>query len=215
MVLAEGRLPHALTMILEPTIDVSDLPEHGFGHHEPIWWGNVVMIAIESTMFAMTVATILYLRGNFPEWPPHGTPPPDLGPATANLAVMLASLVPAVRSSRLAMHASRGRVTVIMWVVLAFCVATLALRAVEFRGLHCRWSDHAYGSIVWTILGLHTGHLLAATLETAVLLVYLGRRELDAHHRLDLTLDSLYWYFVVGSWVPLYALVYLYPRVTG
>jgi cytochrome c oxidase subunit 3 len=202
-------------MTFDPTIDVSDLPEHGFGHHEPIWWGNVVMIVIESTMFAMLVATLLYLRGNFPEWPPHGTAPPDLGAGTANVIMLLASLVPAVWSSHVAEHGSRGRVTVLMWIVFGFCLATLALRALEFTGLHCRWDDHAYGSVVWTILGLHTGHLLAATLETAVLLVYLGRRELDAHHRLDLTLDSLYWYFVVGVWIPFYGLVYLFPRMTG
>jgi heme/copper-type cytochrome/quinol oxidase subunit 3 len=202
-------------MTFEPVFDASELSEDVFDQQAPIWWGNVGLIAIESTMFAMLVTTYLYLRGNFPSWPPAGTAAPDLGWATANLALLLGSVAPAVWTSRVARIAPRPRVKVAVWVMLLVCGATVVLRAFEFPAFHCWWSDHAYGSIVWTILAMHTGHLLAATLETAVLLVYLERRELDPHHRLDLTLDSFYWYFVVASWVPLYVLLYLVPRMVA
>ena len=45
-----------------PAIDVSHLPTSAFGHKEPLWWGVMLAIAIESTAFALAWATYLYLR---------------------------------------------------------------------------------------------------------------------------------------------------------
>src|SRR5437763_16764632 len=84
------------------TIDVSDLEPRVMDRRSPIWWGNVLLLCIETTMFALLVATYFYLRMNFPHWPP--TRPevslyetiPDLGFSTANLLVLLASVFPMV-----------------------------------------------------------------------------------------------------------------------
>ena len=37
-----------------------------------------------------------------------------------------------------------------------------------------------------------------------------GRHDLTF---LDARLDGVYWYFVVGAWIPLYAVVFLVPRL--
>ena len=51
-------------------VDVSALPSHGFDTHAPLWWGNLMMIVIESTMMALVAATYFYLQQNFDVWPP-------------------------------------------------------------------------------------------------------------------------------------------------
>ena len=57
-------------MSARPITDVSELPHHGFDAREPVWWGNNSLLAIETTMFAISIATYYYLRQNFQLWPP-------------------------------------------------------------------------------------------------------------------------------------------------
>jgi cytochrome c oxidase subunit I+III len=92
-------------------------------------------------------------------------------------------------------------------------VAVVVARCFEYPAVHTKWDTHAYGSVVWTLLGMHTVHLLASTLETIVLTVYSFARPMDAKHRLDLNVNALYWYFVVGTWVPSFAILYFTPRI--
>ncbi len=196
-------------------IDVSELPGVVLGERAVLWWGVMLMLVIESTMFAMLLATYLYLRNDSEAWPPLGTAPPDQLPAALTTIVLLVSAIPQWLADRLARQPAspsrdRGiRLMLVASTVLAFAV--LVPRAFEFPALQCRWDSHAYGSIVWTIIGMHTFHVLTSAIETAVLTVYTLRRPLDPKHLLDLDVNSLYWYFVTAWWLPAYALVYAGP----
>jgi cytochrome c oxidase subunit 3 len=194
-------------------LDVSRLPKARFGAHAPIWWGIVGMCTIEGTMLAMMIASYLYLRLNSVQWPPAGTNPPALGAGTANLLVMLISVIPMWWIDTHAENGRRGWVQATLVAAVAFNIIALVLRAYEFPAMKCRWDTHAYGSLVWTILGLHAGHLLASTIENAFLAVVAFRRPLDDHHRLDLEMNAIYWFFIVGAWIPLYVVVYWGPRL--
>ena len=46
-----------------------------------------------------------------------------------------------------------------------------------------------------------------------MLTVYVFIRPLDERHALDLEVTALYWYFVVGSWIPTAILLYLGPHI--
>jgi heme/copper-type cytochrome/quinol oxidase subunit 3 len=63
------------------------------------------------------------------------------------------------------------------------------------------------------LLGLHTTHLVTDTIDTAVLtaLLYIG--PLQGKRFVDASENALYWYFVVLSWLPIYAVIYIAPRV--
>ena len=45
----------------------------------------------------------------------------------------------------------------------------LIIRGFEFNNLNCRWTDDAYGSIIWALLLLHTTHILTDWGDTVVL----------------------------------------------
>jgi cytochrome c oxidase subunit I+III len=196
-----------------PTLDVSGLPEYNYDSHAPLWWGNLMMIFIEGTIIAIVIATYFYLRQNFSQWPPVRVAPPDLLPGTAQLAVLLLSLIPVYRIDQLTKRGGSKR-DVLIWlgVYFIFAISSIVIRFYEFPAMNCGWSDHAYGSIVWTALGLHLGHLLSSTIETLVLTIYLLGHEFDGKRRVDLNSDGLYWYFVVAAWIPLYVMLYLVPR---
>jgi len=195
------------------SLDVSALPAVAYGPRTTIWWGVLCLLLIEGTMFAILIASYFYLRKNFAAWPPSGTPPPDLGAATANMVLMLASVWPMRAAHRAAFKEQRRPI----WIALAVCTAAgcaaLALRVFEFRAMHLRWDANAYGSIVWTMLGMHTGHLIASTLENILIALLMRAGPLERKHFVDVNVNAIYWYFVVFAWLPVYAIVYFAPRV--
>jgi cytochrome c oxidase subunit 3 len=193
-------------------IDVSGLPHFAFGARGLIWWGIWGFLAIETTMLAICLVSYYYLRDRAAEWPPPPTQLPDLGIPTATLAVLLLSVVP----MRLLERAARrldARAT-IRWtlVCIAFGVGFCALRAFEFYSLNVMFDSNAYGSVVWTIIGVHTFHLVAEVLETCVLAALLLSGHREPKFFVDSTDNALYWYFIVAIWIPCYATLYLAPR---
>ena len=86
------------------------------------------------------------------------------------------------------------------------------MRGFEFTTLNVRWDTNAYGSVVWLLLGLHTTHLITDTVDTVVLAVLFFTGPLEGKRFVDVSENALYWYFVVVSWLPIYAVIYWVPR---
>ena len=194
-------------------IDVERLPPFAFHHRSIVWWGTMGMIAIEGTMFAMLITSYLYLKGRAPHWPP-GHFPPDLFWGTLNTVVLLASAIPNQLTKTAAEHLQLRRVRFWLALALGFGLVFNVIRIFEFQSLNVWWDENAYGSIVWTLLGFHTVHILTDFVDSAVLLVLLFIGPIEESHLVDVSENSLYWYFVVLSWLPIYAVIYLAPRIS-
>jgi cytochrome c oxidase subunit III len=198
--------------VSRPVIDVSPLPEYGFGNRSLIWWATLSMIAVEGTMFALVITNYLYLKGRAPHWPP-GAAPPYLLWGTINTILMLLSAVPNELAKRAAERLDLGKAQLWMVVCIAFAIAFNIVRVFEFRSLNVWWDENAYGSVVWTLLGFHTVHILTDLLDTIVLAVMLFTGPLEERRFVDVSENAAYWYFVVGTWLPIYALIYFAPRL--
>lgn len=97
---------------------------------------------------------------------------------------------------------------------MAFLVGVAtALRFREFPALRVAWNENAYASLVWSLLGLHLLYLVIETLEFLILFVWAALYGLDQNESTDVMLTVEYWYWTVGVWVVLYAVVYWFPRV--
>ncbi len=194
--------------------DATALPNQGFSHHTPRWWGNRLTMLIEGAGFAILAGTYFYIWRNFDTWPPTGTLVPDLGVSTLNVVVLVTSIFPMSHATRLAMRHDRPRVLGFwLFICVAFGIAAAILRLMEFRGVHTRWNANAYGAIVWSILAVHFAHILAATLETLAIGILMFRGPVEEKHFEDITANAMYWYFMALAWVGLFAIVYLAPRV--
>ena len=198
-------------MTEQRTLDVSALPVGTADSRALIWWGNLGMMLIEGTMFAMLVATYLYFKNANLDWPPASVPNPDLISSTFNVVLLLLTLIPAIAADRAAV---RHNVTMIR-VALGFCILAgivfMGVRVIAVSTLGFRWSDHAYGSVIWTIIGMHTFHMIAATCETGLLFVYTFVRPVTKKQLLDIRTTAVYWYFVILIWVPFYFIIYVLP----
>jgi cytochrome c oxidase subunit 3 len=196
-----------------PVADVAVLSDHAFSHHAPIWWGNLLMIFIEGSAFALLAASYFYIRRNFDTWPPTRTLLPDLGVSSINLLLLIVSAAPFWYAARLA-HLHEKPEVVGRWLMVGvlFGIAAIVLRGFEFAGLHTRYDSNAYGSITWTILAVHLAHLLAGTIETLLIGLVMFVGPVEKKHYTDASVMAVYWYFIVISWVALYAIVFVAPR---
>jgi heme/copper-type cytochrome/quinol oxidase subunit 3 len=198
-----------------PTLDAVTLPDQGFRHHAPIWWGNRIVMVIEAAGFAILFATYFYIRHNFDSWPPARTRLPDLPIPTLNVAILVVSILPMWYAAKLAVKNDKAKVIgVLLFVCVVFGVAAAVLRIMEFGAVHTRWDTNAYGAIVWSILAVHFAHIIAATFETLSIAILVFTRAVEEKSYVDVTANAVYWYFVALSWVVFYALLFLSPRFT-
>ena len=187
-------------------IDVSLLPTYVYGAGSMMWWGTLGLMLIEGTVFALAIVMYFYLRSHSLTWPVNR--PPELLWGGINTAVLLVSLVPNWLAKRAAERENLPQVRLWLTVCLACAVAFLAVRVAEFGALNTRWDANAYGSIVWMLLALHTTHLVTDTIDTLVLAVLMFTGPLEGKRFVDVSENAMYWYFVVGSWLPIYAVIY-------
>lgn len=190
------------------TLDVSQLPDHTFGSRDPMWWGVVLLMAIEGTMMVLLVATYFVVRHQLDPFPPN-----DLGTHARAWAIvgalLLASSIPAAvlatrAARRKALPVLRRWLCVLTLLGLGFCAA----RGLEIAALPFRWSAHAHASVIWLTLGMHTFHAVTGVLENAVFAVLAFTTRFEPKHFVDSDLNGLFWLFVVLEWLPMCALFY-------
>jgi cytochrome c oxidase subunit 3 len=203
------------------TIDVSRLPTIGWDWQSPLWWANTLMLVIETAMFAILFASYFYVRMNFDVWPPpqvniapaNYNTAPDLPVGTFNTIWLLFSCVPAFLLDRAARKLDTGKVRLWLGILIGMGLASIGFRFAEFHHLHFGWNDNAYASVIWTLLGMHLMHLIIATMEAAVMATHAFRLPVDEKHAVDISTTPVYWFWVVGTWILIYAVVYFGARV--
>jgi heme/copper-type cytochrome/quinol oxidase subunit 3 len=204
-----------------PIIDVSKLPSSAMDSRSPIWWGNALLLCIETSMFMIVIASYIYFRRNFAQWPPPKIdqlpvlyhPVPKLLWATIDLVLMLVSVVPMVIAERACLKMDAKMVKLGAGIALLIGLICIVLRFVEMRtSLIFRWNDNVYGSITWTILGVHLMHLIILSCEDGLMFAWILIKGLDDKHARDIRVTAVYWYWVVAMWVILYVVIFWSPR---
>jgi cytochrome c oxidase subunit 3 len=193
-------------------LDLAKLPLHGMGSAGVTWWGTAAFMLIEGTGFAVVIAVYLYLMSLAATWP-IDAPAPDLLPGTVVTLILVASVVPNYLTSRWAEQQDLRKVRLAMVVMSILGILPLIVRVFEFPALKVKWDTNAYGSIVWTMLGLHTTHIITDLVDTLVLAVLIFSRHGDNKRRFgDVQDNAMYWNFVVATWLPIYGCIYWLSR---
>jgi cytochrome c oxidase subunit III len=177
------------------------------------WWGMVIFIAAEATLFGAIFGSYFYLRFNTHPWPPAGVPKPELVAPLVLTAILVATsplMQIAYRAAR------RGRRARAWWVLLvAFLVQTgyLAYQLHLFVDDLQRFKPEgsAYASIYYVLLGADHAHVLVGLLLDLWLLGRLATR-LTNYRLVGLQATTFYWHVVNGLTV-LVVLTQLSPHV--
>ena len=194
------------------TGDLAILPTHAFGARSLTWWGVIAYMLIEGGGFALAGGAYFYLMSQETVWPPASMPP-DLLPGLLFTIIILISEIPNLLLKKAAEKEQRERVILLIALLDLIGLVILVIRGFEFAHINVRWSDNAYGSILWALLILHTIHILTDWAESVVLTALMCTEHGKEPRRfVDVSEDALYWRFVWITWLPVFALIYLVPR---
>jgi heme/copper-type cytochrome/quinol oxidase subunit 3 len=206
-------------VLLVPTGQPDErLPTVGAGPTNFGWWGMVLFIAVEATVFALLLASYFYLRfRSGPVWPPDGIENPKLKLVLVMSGVLWSSSLP-IHLAHSAVK--RGHVS-----VMRVCLAVGFVLGAAFLALQClvEYPDilrheftprtNAYGSMFFTITGLHGAHVAVGLLMNAWCQVRARQGAFDEHRHVSVQNFVLYWHFVDVVWVFVLATLYLSPQL--
>lgn len=176
------------------------------------WWGIVMLLMIESAVFAGLIASYFYLFANADVWPSGNATPPKIVLPIVYSIVLLASGLLGYLGGK-AMNA--GDIRRMQVLRLSGCVALiafLAMKAYEYINLDYLWDDIAYSSIMWLIAGFHTVHVISVLLKELVIQVLAAKGFFTHERRGAVEGATLYWSYVVLMWIPLFVTLYIFPN---
>lgn len=195
-------------------VDASRLRSYGHSNDMPLWWGMAGLITIECVVFSTLIASYFYLGFRQPEWPLPGVKDPDLLLPTLGTLVLFLSSWFVHRADRAVDREDLGRMRLFLAASILPALVFIGLKVHEYAGKEFRWDSHPYGSIVWLMIAFHFTHVVSVVLKTSVLVLLAWGGFFHARNRLALTVNGFYWHFVVVIWLPLYAVIYLSPRLS-
>jgi cytochrome c oxidase subunit III len=189
-----------------------ELSRYASGSQAIPWWGIFFLIVIELTVFGTLISSYFYLRAAVEVWPPDGIEPSSLLLPTLNSLFFALSVIPMARSVRCAKNGDRRGLLLNLAAGFVMGLVFLVLKIVEYSDSPYTWATNAYGSIVWTMIGFHSAHVLATLLKSGAIWVAAYQDYFNERRHSAVEGNALYWYFVVGIWAPLYVVIYLSPR---
>ena len=164
------------------------------------WWGMVLFLCSEATLFGTLIGSYLYLNFGVHRWPPLGIKPPEItAPIIATLVLVGTAGIVAVGTAA----ARRGRRwSAIVWIAVAMVIQAAYLAAQILLIRHdlrdFTPAGSAYGSIYYTLLFAHHAHVLLGLVLDAVVLWKVARHGLTNYWLIGVRGLALYWYVVAA-----------------
>jgi heme/copper-type cytochrome/quinol oxidase subunit 3 len=180
------------------------------------WWGMLMVLATEGALFAILLASYFYLRFRSPgAWPPGGHDDPAVLIPLVMTALLLLSSV-TVHGAELGIRSGdQRRLRLGVALTLLLGAAFLALQALEY---HEELRDvtprtDAYGSIFYTVTGLHGAHVMLGLLLLLWTQFFAWRGAYAAERHVAVQVTALYWHFIPVVWVLVFLTLYVSPRL--
>ena len=163
----------------------------------PAWWGMILLVASEATLFACLIGTYVYLRFEVSHWPPVGTPEPAVAVPVVLALVLAASTAPMYLAFRAAGGGNLRAARLFVLLALVVQAGYFAYQVHDFQRLLGEFTpqSNAYGSIYFVLLGADHGHVAVGLLLDTWLLVKLARG-LTTYRLNALQAIAVYWYAV-------------------
>lgn len=187
------------------------LPLDGEGKSAPGWWGMVLLIVTEASLFVYLLFSYFYLgsmaRG---PWPPSGLP--ELRLALPNTGVLLLSSGTMWWAESGIRRGDETRLRLGLLLTLMLGAGFLGIQVIEYHHQAFTPATSAYGSLFYTITGFHGAHVAVGLLMLAVVGLRARLGHFSSRHHLAVTNVSWYWHFVDAVWLAVFTSLYLSPR---
>ncbi len=175
------------------------------------WWAMLILILNEAVIFASLLASYFYIRINAVLWPPQGVKLPELTLSTINTLILIGSSLALLWGTGGIRRDNATRLRTGLGIAFVLGAIFLGVQIYEYTQLKFLPKDHAYGSLFWSITGLHAIHVLAGLLMIvyAELRAFLGHFNGEQYQTVENV--SLYWHFVDVVWIVIFASLFISP----
>lgn len=194
--------------------DAGPAAERPVGHSTG-WWGMVLFISTEAVTFAAAIASYFYLRfvKSSEPWPPPAEKLPDLLLPSIATGVLIVSCLPMLVASRAARRGHGGISGT--GTALAF-LGGVGFFVLQLLDWFSEWpsstlSKDAYGSLFYSVTGLHTAHVVVGLGMLLFLVVGAAVGRVRHGHWEPVAIVALYWYFMSVLAIAVYLTVYITP----
>jgi heme/copper-type cytochrome/quinol oxidase subunit 3 len=188
------------------------LPRLLAGPRSTGWWGVVLLIANEAALFGALLTAYFYLRFSAPAWPLGGIDPPSLALPAVNTVLLISSSVAVAWAEHGVTHGHTWRLRLGLAAGFLLGAAFLAIQLFEYSRETFTPQTNAYGSLFYTITGLHGLHVLAGLVMLAVIQLRAWLGHFDRQRYLGVQAVALYWHFVDVVWLFVFSIVYVSPH---
>jgi cytochrome c oxidase subunit I+III len=180
------------------------------------WWGMLLLVCTEATLFAVLLTSYFYLRATSTGgWPPDGIEDPRLLLPILMSLLLVSSDIPMVIADRRIRHGDRTGLEIGAAITFVMGAGFLILQFVEYRddiGKFHPQTD-AYGSLFYTINAIHALHVLAGLFLIGWVFLRAREREITRRNSIAVQVTSLYWHFVHIAWLVILVSLYLSPHI--
>jgi len=176
----------------------------------------LVVVLTEATLFALLLASYFYTRFRSPgAWPPDGQPDPRLLKPVIMTLLLMASSVTVYFAELGSRQSNRRRLHVGLAATFVLGLSFLILQGFEYHEklAELRPSTDAYGSLFYTITGLHGAHVIVGLLILAWTQFFAWRGAYASENHVAVQVSALYWHFVHVVWLFVFFSLYLSPRL--
>jgi cytochrome c oxidase subunit III len=173
----------------------------------------ILLIIAESAIFIIFVVGYIFYLGKSLS----GPKPADVLelPIFSSICLLSSSLTAhfAVSTLRKAKTAACAA-----WLALTVALGTIFITATGMEWHHLIYEKgltiqtNLFGTTFYSLVGLHASHVIVGLCLLLVALIAALRGKLNEHHAERLEVLSLYWHFVDGVWVIVFAVVYVLGR---
>ncbi len=171
--------------------------------------GMFLFIASEVMLFGSFFTAYFFVRVvNGSPWPPEGLHLP-VYVAGVNTAILVTSSFTmhwALQSIKRGNRAGlQGGLVLTFLMGLAF----LLTQILEYARIGFAPSDEAFGTIFYTLTGLHGAHVFVGLTLLAFATIRAFRGHFTAEHHHGVEIPGIYWHFVDVMWIVVYATIHL------
>jgi heme/copper-type cytochrome/quinol oxidase subunit 3 len=177
------------------------------------WWGMVVLIMTEATVFIILIASYFFLRAAAKQWPPPGVELPELRLSIPFSIVLWASSIPIFWAEEGIRHGNTARLRAGLLLSFLMGASFIAYTMKDFHDLHFGWRDNAYGSIFYTTVGLHALHVIIGLLMSLVVQAKAWQGKFSAERHTTAEVYFLYWHFVDAVWLFVFPTFFISPHL--
>jgi len=178
-------------------------------HYSTAWWGMMTLITTESMIFLVLLGAYFFLRASAPHWPLGGIKGPELWLSAPFSFVLWGSSLPIFYAESAIQRGSQAGLRAGLAISAIMGIAFLAFTAKDFGDLTFGWRDNAYGSIYYTIVGLHALHVVIGLCMNLLVEVKAWQGKFSAARHTTVEVFGLYWHFVDAVWLFVFASLFL------